>query len=284
VSGSGAIGRDERMKAFVPELIPEPKDIVRNGPLDPREERDLDRIHRARDHHAQARWMRGKALAAAIRRSLYRGADGTRTVGEYLDEEWDGISESAAYREIKEWPLAAQIDLLWKRSAPDSHVRALVDVAEEQGNEHVAKWYTEVRRHGQEHGHRVTAAVVDNLARYLRSGESPELAALFAPRRLTPPAARKPEVGQPSTGQHRHTKDPIEGTIVSGGGLPNLEGIENMSERAWCLGPDHTSLLTAWITRQARELDIAPSHAADLLLSALTAHTDEVRDMMRGRM
>ncbi len=49
--------------------------------------------------------MRGKALDAAFRRRLFRG-DGQHTRQQYLDDEWDGISESAAYLEIKEWPLA----------------------------------------------------------------------------------------------------------------------------------------------------------------------------------
>ncbi|MFD9226204.1 hypothetical protein ACFWDI_40905 [Streptomyces sp. NPDC060064] len=71
--------------------------------------------------------MRGEALEAAFRRRLYRGEDGQRTRHQYLDDEWDGISESAAYREIDEWPLAKAISDVCERPASDSHVRALVD-------------------------------------------------------------------------------------------------------------------------------------------------------------
>ncbi|WP_371631836.1 hypothetical protein OG892_39645 [Streptomyces sp. NBC_00341] len=67
-------------------------------------------------------------------------------------DEWDGLSESAAYREIGEWPLATEISEACERPAPDSRVRALLDVAEAQGHEPVAHWYAELRRHGQQAG------------------------------------------------------------------------------------------------------------------------------------
>ncbi|MFD8385206.1 hypothetical protein ACFV2X_42940 [Streptomyces sp. NPDC059679] len=194
---SGDVGRRrDRAHAFVPELIPEPADLDRTGPLDTREQRDLERIHAARDNHQNARWMRGKALEAAFRRRLFRGEDGTRTRQEYLNDEWDGISESAAYLEIKEWRLAAQIAQTCDRPAPDSHVRALVDVAQQRGHEVAALQYHELRLYGAERGLKVTAIVVQNLATYLATGETPatkapELQTLFTPRQLLPPAKRK---------------------------------------------------------------------------------------------
>jgi hypothetical protein len=53
-SDSTALGRRDRARAFVPELIPEPQDIDRTGPLDAKEQQQLDRIHAARDHHQAA--------------------------------------------------------------------------------------------------------------------------------------------------------------------------------------------------------------------------------------
>ncbi|MFD7719004.1 hypothetical protein ACFV6K_24710, partial [Streptomyces sp. NPDC059814] len=211
---SGAVGRRDRMRAFVPELIPEPEQLERTGPLDAREEKYLARIHEARDNHQNARWMRGKALAAAFSRCLFRGEDGQRTRQQYLDDEWDGISESAAYREIGEWPLAKAITDSYERPAPDSHVRVLLDVAEQQGYEAVAHWYAELRRHGQQVGHRVTADVVATLADFLRKGTEPErLEALFVPRQLPPATPRKPAPA--GTANHGIAGDPITGTVVT---------------------------------------------------------------------
>ncbi|MFF7852576.1 hypothetical protein ACFZDF_34055 [Streptomyces sp. NPDC007910] len=111
------------------------------GPLDAAEEKDLARVHEGRDHYGKAKWMRGKALEAAFRRRLYRGKDGTRSRQEYLDDEWGGMSETAAYREIQEWPLAAQICEAYGHPAADSHVRALVEAAEKHGHGLVAALY-----------------------------------------------------------------------------------------------------------------------------------------------
>jgi hypothetical protein len=286
VSDDKAPGRRDRARAFVPELIPEPQDLDRTGPLDAREQRDLERIHTARDHHQAAKWMRGKALDAAFRRRLYRGEDGQRTRQQYLDDEWDGISESAAYREIGEWPLAAQIAATFERPAPDSHVRALVDVADKQGAAPVAHWYAELRRHGEQAGRRVTAEVVANLADFLRSGTEPErLEALFVPRRL-PPVAAKPGKPAPAGKAERSKGEPVTGTVVAhgrDGSFPNL----GMSGAAgpgtgtgptarpgrWALRAEHVDRLSAWIADGASTAGIDPEHAADLLLRALTDDT-----------
>lgn len=275
-----AVGKRDRARAFVPELIPEPQDLDRTGPLDAKEQQQLDRIHAARDHHQAAKWMRGKALDAAFRRRLYRGEDGQRTRQQYLDAEWDGISESAAYREIGEWRLAAQIAAIFERPAPDSHVRALVDVAEQQGHEAVAHWYAELRRHGQQAGLRVTADVVANLADFLRKGTEPErLEALFVPRQLPP--ARK---SAPAGSAKRGVGEPVTGTVVThgqdavGGSFPNLGMSPEGSGPAgttgrWALRPEHVARLSAWIADGASKAQISPDHAADLLMEALTDDT-----------
>lgn len=276
-SDSTALGRRDRARAFVPELIPEPQDIDRTGPLDAKEQQQLDRIHAARDHHQAAKWMRGKALEAAFRRHLYRGEDGQRTRQQYLDDEWDGISESAAYREISEWPLAKAITDAFERPAPDSHVRALVDVTELQGAEAVARWYAELRRHGQQAGRRVTAEVVANLADFLRKGAEPErLEALFVPRQLPP--AREPAAAKRGKGEA------VTGTVVAHGRdqsatpFPNLgigaDGTGPAGEAGrWVLSPEHVARISTWIAEGADKAQISPERAANLLVEALTDDT-----------
>ncbi|MEU3862836.1 hypothetical protein AB0F03_37025 [Streptomyces sp. NPDC028722] len=86
----------------------------------------------------------------------------------------------------------------FEHPAPDSHVRALVDVADKQDTEAVAHWYAEVRRHGRQAGRRVTADVVANLADFLRTGTEPErMEAVFTPRQL-PPATTRPAKPAPA--------------------------------------------------------------------------------------
>ncbi|KIF72714.1 hypothetical protein QR77_41180 [Streptomyces sp. 150FB] len=279
MSEETALWRSDRARAFVPELIPEPQDLDRSGPLNAREQQDLDRVHAARDHHRAAKWMRGKALEAAFRRRLFRGEDGTRSRQQYLDEEWDGLSESAAYREIGEWRLAKEITDACERPAPDSHVRALLDVAGAQGHKQVAHWYAELRRHGQQTGRRVTADAVANLADFLRTGTEPErLEPLFAPRQLPPAIPDVPAPAKPGgTRRTERGTEPVTDTVVSSGqagSFPNLgmsDGSASPAGEAWTLSQDHIARLSAWIAAGASTAGIAPELAADVLVEALTA-------------
>lgn len=258
--------RRDRSRAFVPALIPEPVDLDRTGPLDPREERDLARVHEARDHHGTARWMRGKALEAAFRRRLYRGKSGTRTRQEYLDDEWDGISESAAYREIQEWRLAAQIAEVYGRPVADSHVRALADVAGQHGHEAVAGYYAQLRQHGASTGQRVTAAVVERLAEYLSgrllegpAEEQQDLAELFA-RQL--PAPRQ--------GRTARGKAAAEAAVKPTAVIPKFGN-------DWVMTRDQVARLSTWIAAEAARSGLEPDQAADLLVDALTSDTAPLR-------
>ncbi|BBG20776.1 hypothetical protein RVR_P235 (plasmid) [Actinacidiphila reveromycinica] len=269
---SAAPARRDRARPFVPELIPEPQDLDRTGPLDAREQRDLERVHAARDHHQAAKWMRGKALESAFRRKLYRGEDGQRTRQQYLDDEWDGISESAAYREISEWPLAKEISDVWERPAPDSHIRALLGAAESRGHELVAHWYAELCRHGRQAALRVTADVVTNLGDYLRSGADPQLETLFVPRQLPPGEASTPDDVPP-----RSTKAPVTGTVRQQPSFPNLGTTDDDIDAGPAEEPEELVLsasqvdrLSTWLTAEARSVGISPAHAADLLVDALT--------------
>ncbi|MFF1404962.1 hypothetical protein [Streptomyces sp. NPDC058294] len=231
--------------------------------------------------------MRGKALDAAFRRRLFRGEDGQRTRQQYLDATWEGISETAAYREIGEWPLAKATTDAFERPAPDSHVRALVDVAK-QGHEAVAHWYAELRRHGQQAGHRVTAEVVTNLAGFLLKGTEPErLEALFVPRQLPPARPRKPTPDETARAE-REAGEPVIGTVVAHGQDHPVDSFPNLGMSAngtgpgtgpagetgrWVLSVDHVARLSAWILDGASKAGISPERAADLLVEALTDDT-----------
>ncbi|MEV7841946.1 hypothetical protein ACFY7N_31020 [Streptomyces albidoflavus] len=273
-----APARRDRARAFVAELIPEPEDLEPTGPLNAKEQQQLERIHSARDHHQAAKWMRGKALDSAFRRRLFRGEDGQRTRQQYLDAEWDGMSESAAYLEIREWPLAAQISATFGRPAPDSHVRALVGVAENQGHETVAAWYADLRRHGQELGQRVTADVVANLADFLLSETEPErleAATLFVPRQLS---AAKPRKAAASSKQaKRGTNRPVTGTLLPPAFQNFRTGVTSAPagkvESGWTLSADHVARLSTWLADGAAAAGIDPERAADLLVQALTEGT-----------
>ncbi|MGW3377393.1 hypothetical protein [Streptomyces hydrogenans] len=254
----------DRARAFVPALIPEPLEVEEaSGPLTPKEQKYLSRVHEARDHFEHARWMRGKALAAAFSRRLYRGEDGTRTRQEYLDDEWDGMSETAAYREISEWPLAASIAQAFQRPAPDSHVRALVDLAESQGVEPVAGAYVLLRQYGAATQRRVTAEVVENLAAFLSAGralppvqegadDAEALDDLFAPRQL--PGPRK--------APKKAAKKVVEPSAV----IPKFG-----NDGAWQMSEDQTQRLSKWIAAEAVRTGAAPDEVFETVLDILAS-------------
>ncbi|MFJ2819106.1 hypothetical protein [Streptomyces sp. NPDC087294] len=273
----------DRARAFVPGLIPEPKDIKNEGPLSVREQRDLQRIHDARDNHLNAAWMRGKSLEAAFRRSLYRGDDGTRTRQEYLDDEWDGISESAAYLEIKEWRLAEQIATVWGRPAPDSHVRALVGVAAQQDPKTVAQWYAALRERGAETRRRVTAGIVTNLATYLAAegtSGSPELDWLFV-RQLTPKHRKSPgQEEEPAQETDAQDQSPFQKI-----GMDDHSGTHGASSDGpapWVLGTGHVAQLSTYLATEAEVNGISPDQAAELLMQALYRETSTVSRWLRA--
>ncbi|MGW8769025.1 type II secretion system F family protein [Streptomyces sp. NPDC055815] len=244
-------GLSDRARAFVPDLIPEPEDIDSAGPLSPKEQQYLDRIHMARDHYGNAKWMRGMALESAFRRRLFRGETGDRSRQEYLDVEWDGMSESAAYREIGEWRLAKRITEIYGRPVADSHVRALSEAAEKHGHEPVAEFYVALRRHGAETGQRVTAEVVENLAEYLTVGGvlpaakvQPELEALFTPRQV--PAPRQGKTTKAGKKDVK-PKGVVEPTAV----IPKFGN-------GWVMSAEQINRLSAWIAAEAAHSELDP--------------------------
>ncbi|MFB7747424.1 hypothetical protein ACFXPM_34160 [Streptomyces sp. NPDC059095] len=249
-------------------MIPEPTDIDRTGPLSAKEAQQLDRIHAARDNALNARWMRGKALEAAFRRSLFRGEDGTRTRQGYLDDEWDGMSVSAAYLEISEWRLAAEIAERCERPAPDSHVRALVTVSELHGLKVAALSYQALRAHATEHQLRVTAQVVGRLAEFLETGQKPEeLGPFFIPHQLPPGTSRN------APNQKKTATTPGSNQTTA-----PAEPFQNFGMSA-----EHVARITSWLASTAHELEITPAHAADLLGQLLHDESDSLRGWMLGR-
>ncbi|MFD4392570.1 hypothetical protein [Streptomyces sp. NPDC058495] len=281
VENAGYTPREERAQAFVPELLPPPLEVEdAEGPLSPKEQQYLKRAHMARDHHGNAQWMRGKALAAVFSRRLYRGEEGTRTRQEYLDDEWDGLSETAAYREIEEWPLAAQIAATFGRAVPSTHVQALLGVAGSLGIEPVAEAYTGLRRYGKTTRQRVTAGVVENLADFLGAGRAlpapsepaaigsggeahtkadeeaapqpePELDSLFSARQL--PGPRK-------AAKKRRTKDAVEPSEV----IP-----KSGNEGGWSMSEEQIDRLSKWIVTAAAGSGTSPDSVFETILELL---------------
>ncbi|MFJ5099262.1 hypothetical protein [Streptomyces sp. NPDC088557] len=282
--------RRDRQTAFTPELLPPLEDVEATGPLTPKERKYLSRIHDARDHYGTARWMRGMALEAAFRRLLFRGEDGTRTRQEYLNDEWDGMSESAAYLEIREWRLARAIETAYGRAVASSHVRALAAAAELHPPELVAAAYAHTREYGRLTGRRVTAEVTGRLGEYLitapalaaaapleipESGEQPErpeLESLFTPAPQPDPGPeREPEpVPKPRNGKTPDsdgtTGEPLEPTAV----IPKIWN-------GWRLSQEHTDRLSDWIAGEAGRLGMDPDEAAGLLLDAVTSTSTPLR-------
>lgn len=266
--------RPDRARAFVPALIPAPEEVDASGPLTPKELKLLSRIHEARDHYGQAKWMRGKALAAAFSRHLYRGEDGARTRQEYLDAEWDGISETAAYREIAEWPLAEQIAQAYGRPVADSHVRALVEVSEERGVELVAGAYVELRHHGAAIKQRVTAEVVENLAAFLAAGRTlpageptgePQsaqgtLEGLFTAREI--PGPRKGPKGSKGPKGRAKTRRTVTPTRV----IPRSE-----TGDGWQPTGEQIQRLSTWITAEAERTGTPPDDLFETVLEVLAS-------------
>jgi hypothetical protein len=111
-----------------------------NGPLSAQEREELAECHRAVDNARTASWLLGRALEIVRRRRLYRG-DGTRTWEQYLTAEHDGMSKRDARRLMDEWRLAKAVQDQLGKSAPASHVRAMLDYANSTSDAQAAADY-----------------------------------------------------------------------------------------------------------------------------------------------
>ncbi|MFI1004918.1 hypothetical protein ACIP10_36060 [Streptomyces galbus] len=127
-----------------------------SGPLDEQEQRLLAEAHRAIDNARTARWMLGYSLEVVRRRRLYRG-DGTRTWEQYLQQEHDGLSTSAADRLQKTWRLAQAVQKELGRPLPESHLHQLQPYAERTSNEVAARDYAKLYWAHQTRGVRLVA-------------------------------------------------------------------------------------------------------------------------------
>ncbi|WP_414167115.1 hypothetical protein ACMATS_05775 [Streptoverticillium reticulum] len=160
VTNTDSDGRPIKPQAFTEDLIPTPQDIQATGPLSQLEQRDLRGIHAARDNALAAEWMKGMALESCHRRKLYRGATGTRTWEEYLEEEWDGMSETEARRQMGEWKLSRAVHAHFGRPAPASHIRAIKPLAVATTDVAAAQAYARLRSLFHNDGVRVTAQAI----------------------------------------------------------------------------------------------------------------------------
>lgn len=115
-----------------------------SGPLSDDEQLQLAECHRAVDNARSAQWLLGRALEIVRRRRLYRG-DGTRTWIQYLATEHDGMDEREARRLQEEWRLAKAVQDALGKPAPASHVRAMIDYADNTSDEQAAHAYVMLR-------------------------------------------------------------------------------------------------------------------------------------------
>ncbi len=128
--------------ATLPERDVTPEEA--SGPLTPEEQEQLAECHRAVDNARSAQWMLGRALEIVRRRRLYRG-DGTRTWPQYLAAEHDGMTERDARRLQEEWRLAKAVQEALGKPAPASHVRAMLEYADNTSIEQAAIDYAMLR-------------------------------------------------------------------------------------------------------------------------------------------
>ncbi|MDQ8704885.1 hypothetical protein RCO28_20660 [Streptomyces sp. LHD-70] len=159
----------ERRQAFDWGSVLPPADIDATGPLSPRESAQLAKLHTARNGTQNARWMRGAILESVNRRGLHRGESGERTWPEYLDQEWAGLSESQAYREIEEWRMGYAVSQIWEGIVADSHVRALLPLEEYGPRPEIAAAYSRMRTAWENDGKRLTAEHVRASVREFRA-------------------------------------------------------------------------------------------------------------------
>lgn len=275
-------GLERRAQALVPELIPTPQDIDATGPLTAREHRDLDRCEQARDQGAELDWMRGKALQAIQQRRLYR--EGGRTFAAYVEEEW-GLTESAAYQWIEEWPLAAEISKILERPPVRSHVRALVGYAREHGAEETAADYATAHRRAQAAGQRITAS---KLTTWLSGDETtraplaqadwtalppapapaPEPAAP-APLTLVPPPPAAPE--RPTAGQAESPAAvPVLENVVAAGIDDDAEDQEQPDAHAFAARTESKAAdVLAWAINEAGRMGMSLRAVLDALYGAV---------------
>ncbi|MFC7844423.1 hypothetical protein [Streptomyces sp. NPDC057382] len=116
-----------------------------SGPLSAEEQKELTECHRAIDNARSAQWLLGRALEIVRRRRLYRG-NGTRTWQQYLQAEHDGMTEREARRLQEEWRLAKAVQDALGKPAPASHVRAMLEYADNTSNEQAASDYVMLKR------------------------------------------------------------------------------------------------------------------------------------------
>lgn len=147
--------------AFVSRL-PMPHEQLADSPVLMEEERlELEQCELAIDHLRVAFWAAGKALQAIRDGKLYR--EQYNTFPEYLQDKWD-MSESQAYRLIEAWPLAERIGTspIGEVRLTESHIRALMPVAKQYGDETAVTVYQTV---AETPGRRVTADLLAKAAK-----------------------------------------------------------------------------------------------------------------------
>lgn len=122
--------------------VPDPYEGTGLGDLTPSERAHLAVCEDAVRGLQSAFWVAGKALDLINRARLYRETHGTFAA--YLAGVW-GMSTTAAYRLIEQWPLAERMSPIGDSGPLESHVRAVLPAAKAHGAEAALAVYEEAR-------------------------------------------------------------------------------------------------------------------------------------------
>lgn len=283
---------DERRQPFDWGSILPPLDVDADGPMSHRESVQLGKLHAARNGTARAAWMRGAILESINRRRLYRGESGERSFPEYLDQEWDGLSESGAYREIEEWRMGYAISQIWEGIVPSSHVRALLPLEAHGPRPVIAQAYGRMRAAWQSDGLRLTEAHIRGQVR-AAVGAAGKLREL---EDRTDEMVRKlDELADPTTFRRTLAQRPkapalpaparpvVDGEIVNDRSQPSAPSIDPFRAAAATgatqPAPGPWNGVRAWCASEGADYGLSADEVGALLLEALDRHPRLVREL-----
>ncbi len=231
--------------AFLAVAVPAPHSPTGHGQLSNAEEADLAVCEAALDNLRMAFAAAGKALAVIQAGRLYRGT--YDTFDDYVGQRW-GMGKSQAYRLIEAWPLAERLSPIGERLT-ESHVRELLPLAKDHGEEAAATVYKAVQDAG---GVRVTATVLREVVTmlpgdYWDPDEAVRQIRVYLAGDRTPPAP-------PAAG-------PVAAFVRAARTISKLEqdAADDVLEAARAVDPELVRRLAARMRALADRLDRGPS-------------------------
>lgn len=157
--------RTEKTAADTVLALPVPYEALGDSPnLIDVERDDLAACEAAIDSLRVAAWAAGKALQVIRDARLYRATHAT--FEEYCEDRWQ-MGRTYANRLIRAWPLAERLVPIGTKELNESHVRELLPLAAEHGEEAAVTVYKTI---AEVDGVRVTAAVLKGAVEILPDG------------------------------------------------------------------------------------------------------------------